>query len=223
VTVSAALSDEGNAVVFKVADTGIGIEPENQERIFQEFGQLDSPIQRRVKGTGLGLPLSRRLAELLGGSLTVESAPGVGSTFCATIPIIYPHLIIPPAATPAQEPLILLIDDEEIARYIFRNWLTHSGYRLSEAGGALEGLEIARRQLPALIFLDLMMPDVNGFQLLDMLKGDPLTAGIPVVVVTSKPLEEDELARLHQQTAAILSKASTSPDLVLKQIKAVLT
>jgi CheY-like chemotaxis protein len=86
----------------------------------------------------------------------------------------------------------------------------------------LEGLQKARQQLPALIFLDLMMSDVNGFQLLDMLKADPLTVSIPVIVVTSKSLEEDEVARLRRQTAAILSKANTSPDVVLKEIKAVL-
>jgi signal transduction histidine kinase len=221
VTVSAELSDDSKAIVFKVADTGIGIEPENQERIFQEFGQLDSPIQRRVKGTGLGLPLSRRLAELLGGSLTVESTPGVGSTFCATIPIVYPGLPELVVRSVEEKPLILLIDDEEIARYIFRNWLSQVGYRLAEASGGREGLEKARQQLPAVILLDLMMPDINGFEVLDMLKADPLTAAIPVVVATSKSLAEDEVARLERQAAAILSKANTSPDAVLKQIEAV--
>lgn len=222
VNVSASYAADRKAIVFAVADTGIGIETENQERIFQEFGQLDNPIQRRVKGTGLGLPLSRRLAELLGGSLTVESTPNEGSTFYATIPIVYPQLPAAPAEGATESPLILLIDDEEVARYIFRTWLSQSGYRLSEASNGLEGLQKAREQLPALIFLDLMMPGVSGFQFLDMLRADAATADIPVVVVTSMPLNEAELDRLRSQTAAILSKTNTSPEMVLNQIKAVL-
>src|SRR6185369_292771 len=88
VRVSARLVERGE-IRFEVADTGIGIEPEDQERIFQEFAQIDSPLQRRVKGTGLGLPLCRKLAELLGGSVSVESHPGQGSKFTAVIPTFY--------------------------------------------------------------------------------------------------------------------------------------
>jgi len=75
--------------VFSVADTGIGIAPEDQEWIFQEFSQVEHPIQKRVRGSGLGLPLATRLAELLGGRVSVESQPGVGSTFSAVIPVSY--------------------------------------------------------------------------------------------------------------------------------------
>src|SRR5581483_3325445 len=86
----------GPQIAFAVADTGIGIPPADQQRIFDEFGQLDNPLQRRVRGTGLGLPLVRRLATLLGGSVTLESAPGVGSTFTATLPMRFPT--VPEAA-----------------------------------------------------------------------------------------------------------------------------
>ena len=89
VRVSAQLSPDGRTVVFSVADTGIGIAPEHQDIIFQEFAQLENPLQRKVRGTGLGLPLSKKLAELLGGSVSVESQPGLGSTFSATIPLVY--------------------------------------------------------------------------------------------------------------------------------------
>ncbi len=88
VRVSARLGEDGHCVVFSVSDTGIGIAPEDQARIFEEYAQVDGPLQRKVKGTGLGLPLSRRLAELLGGRLTVESVPGRGSTFTAVIPLV---------------------------------------------------------------------------------------------------------------------------------------
>ena len=89
VRVSGRLGEDGRCVVFSVSDTGIGIAPEDQARIFEEYAQVDSPLQRKVKGTGLGLPLSRKLAELLGGRLTVESVPGQGSTFTAVVPLVY--------------------------------------------------------------------------------------------------------------------------------------
>src|SRR5262249_15480562 len=89
IRVSATLTPAGDAVVFAVTDTGIGIAPEDQEIIFEEFTQIAHPLQQRVKGTGLGLPLCKKLAELLGGSVAARSAPGVGSTFSATIPVQY--------------------------------------------------------------------------------------------------------------------------------------
>ena len=86
IRVSATLTPAGDAVVFAVADTGIGIAPDDQATIFEEFTQLDHPLQQRVQGTGLGLPLCKKLAELLGGSVAVRSVPGVGSTFSALFP-----------------------------------------------------------------------------------------------------------------------------------------
>src|SRR5262249_3516680 len=92
VHVTARVLPDERAVAFAVADTGTGIAPDDQDRIFHEFTQIDSPLQRRVQGTGLGLPLCRRLAELLGGRIMVESTPGTGSTFTAVIPIVYESL-----------------------------------------------------------------------------------------------------------------------------------
>src|SRR6185437_14962157 len=89
VRVSAKLKD-AETVVFAVADTGIGIALEDQQRVFEEFVQVQNPLQKRTKGTGLGLPLSRNLARLLGGSVSLKSEVGVGSTFCAYIPVVYP-------------------------------------------------------------------------------------------------------------------------------------
>ena len=86
----------GHTVTFSVSDTGIGITPADQERIFEDFVQIESHLQRQVKGTGLGLPLSRKLAELLGGSLSVYSQPGQGSTFAVSLPIVYPYQRYPP-------------------------------------------------------------------------------------------------------------------------------
>src|SRR5262249_21022734 len=99
------VADE-NAIAFSVADTGSGIAPEDHERIFHEFTQVDSPIQRRVQGTGLGLPLCRKLADLLGGRVTLESALGVGSTFTAVSPPLYRPLLGPAPAWTADPPRV---------------------------------------------------------------------------------------------------------------------
>ena len=227
VHVTASLAPDGKNIRLAVADTGIGIAPENQERIFHEFGQLEHPIQQRVKGTGLGLPLSRKLAELLGGTLTVESQVGAGSTFLAHIPCIYPPAG-PTAAGPAgDEPptavesrgRVLVIDDEEISRYLLRNYLSGSGYSLSEATSGATGLAEARRQQPDVIVLDLVMPHMSGFQVLKRLQSDPALHDIPVVILSSKQLTEAEQDELALHAAAILSKENVTREIVLQQIE----
>ena len=123
------------ARLFFRFQTGIGIAPEDHERIFHEFGQIQSPVQRKVRGTGLGLPLSRKLATLIGGNLVVESALGRGSTFHLTLPFAFGNEERPadrrhtersasseaaPALVTESPGSILIIDDEEVARYIAR-------------------------------------------------------------------------------------------------------
>jgi signal transduction histidine kinase len=227
VHVSASLAPDGENIRLSVADTGIGIAPENQERIFHEFGQLEHPIQQRVKGTGLGLPLSRRLAELLGGTLTVESQVGEGSTFLVHIPCIY-QPAGPTAVGPAgdESPTVaegrgrvLVIDDEEISRYLLRNYLSGSGYSLSEATSGATGLAEARRQQPDVIVLDLVMPHMSGFQVLKRLQSDPALHDIPVVILSSKQLTEAEQDELALHAAAILSKENVTREIVLQQIE----
>lgn len=229
VQVTASMAPDKTTVVFAVADTGIGIAPENQERIFHEFGQLEHPIQQRVKGTGLGLPLSRKLAELLGGTLTVESQVDVGSTFFARIPSRYPVVAGGKAAVPvptAESPLvgarILLIDDEEIARYLIRGYLSGSGCMLVEATGGVAGLAMARRQRPDAILLDLVMPEMSGFQVLKELRRDSTLCDIPVIVITSKQLAEEEQREVEAQSSAFLSKEGATREIVLEKIKEVL-
>ena len=129
-------------VVFNMSDTGLGIAPEDQEQIFQQYYQVDSPRQRKLKGTGLGLPLSRKLAELLGGSIRLRSQVGVGSTFSVRIPLHYPSTsgdpLLPrhsPADVKRQEriPRILLIDDEDVARYLIRKLLSDLPIEIQES------------------------------------------------------------------------------------------
>lgn len=336
----------GDLVVVSVSDTGIGIAPEDLDRVFEDFGQVDGPIQRQVKGTGLGLPLSRKLAELLGGTVSVRSTPGAGSTFTATIPRVYPGLAAMTSAAearagldPALAPVlvleddpatlflyerylegsgfqalpartveaargllrevrpaavlldilleaesgwallselkgrpetrdipvlvltvidgrqratamgadefclkpverswlleklrafsgrgpverILLVDDDEVARYLLKSLLAAEGYHeVSEAADGQRGLTLAREARPQAIFLDLVMPDMTGFEVLDRLKADARTRDIPVIIHSSKALDEGERARLASSAAAILSKGAPSREEALASIR----
>jgi signal transduction histidine kinase/CheY-like chemotaxis protein len=348
VRVSATLSADGHSVIFAVADTGIGIAPEDQERIFQEFGQLDSHVQRKVHGTGLGLPLSRKLAQLLGGTLTVTSAPRVGSTFFARLPVHYieplpsasaappvweqgpmraPVLVIEdsaeellvyekylkgsgfqivPAATIRQarhalehvhpvaivldillrgedtwrllpelksasstraipvivvttvdderkalslgadayaiKPVgrrwlldqlrrvtgrqairrVLIVDDDEVSRYLIRRLLDDLPCVITEAESGAEGLRRAREDPPDAILLDLVIPDMSGEVVLERLRADAATAAIPVIVVTSKRLDPVERGELQKHALAIVDKGSDR-QVASDQIRAALT
>jgi signal transduction histidine kinase/CheY-like chemotaxis protein len=336
VRVTAQSSPDGRAVVFSVVDTGIGIALEDQERIFEEFSQVEHPLQRRVKGTGLGLPLTRKLAELLGGSVAVQSVPGMGSMFSATIPIVYQNVAgeepasereweIDPAAvtvlvvedqpedallyekffrgTPyravivrsvkgarqalatfrpraiildillagedawsllaemkagegtrdvpvivastvedrqkgfalgadaytlkpvdrawllrsldrlvarAQGRHVLVVDDDEISRYVLRVALERAGLDVHEVTTGSEGLERATADRPVAIFLDLVMPGQSGFDVLDQLRASAVTRDIPVVVVSSKRLTAEDRERLAAHGVPLLSKDEMS-------------
>jgi signal transduction histidine kinase len=205
VRVSASLSRSGDSVVFCVRDTGIGIALQDQERIFQEFAQIEHPIQERVKGTGLGLPLSRRLAILLGGTLEVESASGIGSTFALTLPYRAP---VGSRTEPGvRSKTILLVDDEATSRYLIHRLLQGTEHQIVEST-ASEAVERARFEAPALILLDLAMPDQSGFEVLDQLKSDQRTADIPVIIHTSKLMTEVDYGRLGSRISAVLPKGT---------------
>lgn len=202
VRVSTAYDATRDEVVFSVSDTGIGIAPEHRQRIFEEFAQIDSAVQRRVKGTGLGLPLCKRLAELLGGRVEVSSHVGVGSTFIARIPRQYG---VETASRGFERRKLLVIDDEEISRYLLRNLLA-GPHEILEASCGREGLQQVIELKPDMVFLDLTMPDMDGVEVLNRLKADPATSSIPVVVVTAQTLEPDQEREMGRKTVAILSK-----------------
>lgn len=206
VRVSAATADDGRSVVFTVADTGIGIPEADLGRIFEEFAQVRSPLQARVRGTGLGLPLSRKLAELLGGGIAVESVVGAGSIFRVTLPVRYRD----PAAEPGdgRRAKVLVVDDDDESRQRTRQLLRELPVDLVEAEDGAAALALAARERPRLILLDLMMPGLDGFEVLDRLAEGP-AAGIPVIVQTSKNLDPQERTRLAARCSAILSKNIT--------------
>jgi signal transduction histidine kinase len=215
VRVSAYLDADGRSVVFSVRDTGIGISASDQEIIFHEFTQIQNSLQKHVRGTGLGLPLSRKLAELLGGSIQVTSQPGRGSDFRATIPLHYEQR--PVDVSTAQES-ILIIDDEEISRYVLKQYLKES-YTLLEASDGRQGIERAKRDNPRLIILDLMMPDMTGYAVLDALKEDAATRDIPVIVYTSQVLDKHERNRILDKAASILMKNALSTEIVADSMR----
>ncbi|MDE2064327.1 MAG: response regulator [Bradyrhizobium sp.] len=212
VRVSATFDAERERVNLSVRDTGIGIAPQDHARIFEEFSQVDTRLQRRVKGTGLGLPLSRSLAELLGGELTLESVPGQGSVFTLSIP---PERGDP---TRAQRPSnsgrkrVLLIDDDETFRYVMRQIIGNEPrYEYIEAVDGDVGLKAAREQKPDVIILDLQMPTMDGFTVLQELNADSRTSVTPVIVSTSLNVNAELKARLPAGTR-VISKNTISRD-----------
>ena len=328
-----------NTVSFSVSDTGVGIAPEDQERIFEEWTQIDGKLQKVAKGSGLGLPLSRKLAQLLGGDVSLKSELGVGSTFVATIPtsfdgekeVVYapevkreldaskiPVLVVEDnrealfiyekylkgsgfqvvpasnisearsavhsfrpraivldvllhgehswdflrdlkqdpatrdipvyvitvvdnrekalslgadgfhakpvdrmwlldqlqsvAATHASTP-ILIIDDDETSRYLVKSLLTNKDYEVLEANGGTEGLRLVRERKPALVVLDLAMNDLSGFDVLEDLRHEPETNLVPVVIHTSKALDDNERSRLSSAVDIIPKSIMSSREL----------
>jgi signal transduction histidine kinase/CheY-like chemotaxis protein len=183
-------SDAMERVRLDVTDTGIGIPEDKIVRVFEEFGQADESTTRDYGGTGLGLPISRKFCQMMGGDITVTSEVGEGSTFTIDLPVTVD------AMQAAQDALaeeiaeddtpgaILVIDDDPNASDLLRRTLEADGHTVAVATSGEEGLQKARDLKPKLITLDVMMPGMDGWQVLQELKADPELASIPVVMVT---------------------------------------
>jgi signal transduction histidine kinase/DNA-binding response OmpR family regulator len=198
-TVTLAARRDGDDVVFEVTDTGIGIAPEHMDRLFQPFSQAESSTARRFGGTGLGLVISRRFCEMLGGGVTVRSEPGVGSTFTVRLPARFEEAATGPVLTaarasvpaPAVEPqpaqsngsAVLVIEDDATVRQLLEGVLTEEGYRVVTAAGDADTVELARRLHPDAITLDLSLPSLAGWNLLAALKADSELSDVPVIVL----------------------------------------
>ena len=333
IRVTAAQEQDG-WIVFRVADTGIGIAPEDQERIFDEFVQIEGEMQSQVKGTGLGLPLSRRLTELLGGTLSVESTPGKGSTFTARVPVrvggavqeplpppspaeiaagsilfvednretsfvhqmamkssryravfvsnipearetmkvMRPELIvldrliderdclfyigelksqgysgpilvlsvvddensaleagatkfIPKPVAPftllstVQELIkgepsktVLLVDDDEVTRYLLGGELAKIGFRVLEARGGREAMSLIELDTPDAVILDISMPDMNGFEVLSQIRNSTSFRSLPVIIHSSREFTNEELTTLSDGEAFLYPKRASRPE-----------
>lgn len=205
----------GASVTTCVADSGIGIAPADQKRLFQKFFRADNSSTREAGGTGLGLVIAKSIVELMGGTIWIESELGRGSRFYFTLPLSGGEDVPPPEAFALPERgigLVMVIDDDAYVRGLIQHHLHRRGYGTLSVGEAAEALQKARQHKPDAITLDIMMPDMDGFHLLRALKRDPATAAIPIIIVSivgdpargglslgavsfvQKPLDEGRLA-----------------------------
>ncbi|ONI81421.1 hypothetical protein ALI144C_18960 [Actinosynnema sp. ALI-1.44] len=194
---------------FRVTDTGIGIPPEEHKLVFEEFHQVPNPMQTRVSGTGLGLPYARRLAELLGGDLRLHSAPGEGTEVV---------LVLPVHDKPAHLGRVLLVDDDDAFRAVFRRMIADVATDVREVTDGETALLVAASDPPDVIFLDLTMPKLNGYDCLAAMRPDPVLGRVPVIVVTSLDSEEIDHAALGTGVA-LLHKSRLSVDAVLDGLR----
>jgi signal transduction histidine kinase/DNA-binding response OmpR family regulator len=176
------------AVRISVTDTGIGIDPKDHARIFLEFQQVDSRISRQFGGTGLGLTLVKKFVDMHGGVVDLESALGAGSTFIVTLPLRFQGTALKPLmlvnADGSQKPLVLVIEDEIDAFRSIEQQVRAAGFVPQHARSGEEGIALARELMPAVITLDLVLPGIDGIEVLKRLKADPKTRSTPVIIVS---------------------------------------
>ncbi len=185
-----------STVEVAVWDTGVGIAPEDQQRVFEEFQQVGETLTGKPEGTGLGLALTKRLVELHGGSIRLESTPGEGSIFTFTLPItgeaqhaaltVDQQKIVTERVEQAAStgPLVLVIEDDPKAVDLLRIYLNEAGYTVETANDGEEGLEKAKRLSPSAVILDVLLPKVDGWDFLSQMKADATTKDIPVIIVS---------------------------------------
>lgn len=190
--------DAGEEIVFSIKDTGIGMTPEQLEKVFKAFTQADASTTRKYGGTGLGLTITKQFIEMMGGHISVTSQYGYGTEFTLHIPRQVetesaeptkvhsaPNNISLPAIVDGQPGgTILVIDDDEHARDLTQRFLTNAGYDAVVAPSGIEGLQMAEDIMPDMIILDVLMPELDGWSVLQNLKGNEKLADIPVIMMT---------------------------------------
>ena len=215
--------NQGNWIEFAVSDTGIGITPEQQAKIFEEFTQADSSTARQYGGTGLGLAITRKLARMMGGDVTLTSEAGKGSTFTVRLPASTEVSAGDPISSDrgrsTRADCVLVIDDDATARELIADHLKAQGFSVVTAAGGVEGLKLAKELQPTAITLDVMMPDLDGWSVLAALRQNPELADIPVIMVSivdehrrgialgaagylTKPIDRERLHRLIRRFQA---------------------
>jgi len=240
IRMSAQRAAGGGAVEIAVADTGIGIAPIDQERIFREFEQLDSAYVRQQQGTGLGLALTRKLVDLHGGRIWVESEVGRGSTFRFVLPNRARQRPSPaPFAIPREAalsvesgPLVLVVEDDPRAGDLLGHYLKEAGYRVAQASSGAQAIALAKSLKPEAITLDILLPGEDGLAVLGQLKSAAETKAIPVVVVSItdhrelgyslgavewlvKPVQRDSFVTAVRRTIGTLPAGATPRVLIV--------
>ncbi len=215
---------------FRVSDDGIGMTTEQQEKLFQSFTQADASTTRKYGGTGLGLAITKHFSHMMHGTISVESEFGKGSTFTVQLPAeITPQELgsdekeaLPASgglSMPAEGGIVLVIDDDTAARTLLKTYLSKIGYQVAVASNGQEGLKLARKLRPNAITLDVMMPGMDGWEVLNRLKQDPDLAHIPVIMLT---LVEDKDIGYSLGAAEYLTKPISRDQLtaVLRKYRA---
>jgi len=195
-------------ITVVITDTGIGISESHLPHIFDEFRQADGSTSRKFGGTGLGLAIAKKYANLLGGTISVQSTPGEGSAFTLILPLIYSaeNIIIEAAPVTGFSQVvmqrvqlstsvktILLVEDSEPAIIQLKDFMEDSGYRILVAHDGGEALRIIDKTIPDAMILDLMMPGIDGFEVLKTIRNAEPTANIPVLILTAKHITKEEL------------------------------
>jgi PAS domain S-box-containing protein len=182
---------DGEWLHFAVSDTGIGMTPEQMGRLFQAFSQADESTTRKFGGTGLGLAITKRFCQMMGGDVTVRSEPGKGTTFTISLPAVVQKQDAEDAGSGTKQAPdaedgspVLVIDDDPTVHDLIKRFLGRQGFRVISASSGEEGLKLAREQRPDVIVLDVQMPSMDGWTVLQALKADAELKDIPVVVLT---------------------------------------
>lgn len=215
-SVEVAIESKEQFLHIHVIDTGIGIADSQISHIFDEFRQADETTARKFGGSGLGLAIARKYARFLGGEIMVHSTPGKGSVFTWILPFTKEGAPLPSdqeiaegaqkvqqlskhTVTRSGQPItVLLVDDSEPAIIQLTDILTSEQFRVVSARGGAEALQLLEAEIPDAIVLDLMMPEVDGFQVLTTIRNNHRTSGIPVLVLTAKHITREEMSTLKQ-------------------------
>jgi CheY-like chemotaxis protein len=223
-TITGSARRDGDQVVVSIADTGVGIAPEDQERVFEQFRQAGDTLTDKPRGTGLGLPICREIVEHHGGRIWVESQVGVGSTFSFTVPIPVAETTRADVGEPIAglaarngsrgedaAPRVLVVEDDAGTRELVRQALEANGYNVEVAPDGKKALDIVTADPPALVILDVMLPVLDGFSVVERMKAELPNGGPPVVMLTILD-EPERAARLGVE--AYLHKPFDTDDLL---------
>ncbi len=200
----------GLELSFEIQDTGIGVPPEDQEKIFSAFEQSNSQDTRFYGGTGLGLAITRRLVTLMGGDIRLRSAPGQGSVFTVRLKNLTLGTDSPAAAAKAPDirvpagagqPLVLVAEDDVSNRQLLREFLQDMGLRVTEAENGLQSLKSAQKEKPDLILMDIFMPVMDGAEAIARLRRHPVLKKVPVIVMTASLMDRDVSSAMIREYA----------------------
>jgi PAS domain S-box-containing protein len=225
-----------NTIAITVTDTGIGITEKNQLHIFDEFRQADSGTARKYGGTGLGLAIAKKYTNFLGGDISVKSKLGEGSVFTVTLPLEYSFdndrkqgissdLLFTPSSNvsiPLNEngiKTILLVEDSEPAIIQIKDILDENKFRILVARDGQQALDIIGQTLPDAMILDLMMPGIDGFEVLKTVRENELTSQLPVLILTAKHITKEELRFLKSNNVhQLIQKGNVNRDELLNAV-----